>query len=325
LDNSITIATTIAPTNIDVQQKAVASWLKLGFHVISVNSAAEVDLLKDSFPGVTFVTAARDASAVAGKPFIYFDDILKALEAGGSRICGIVNSDICLEADDNFPAFIAGHACNDLVFGSRMDIENPGATEGDEYAVGFDFFFFDRSLIGLFPPSDFCLGIPWWDYWAPLIPVIMGVPVKQLITPVAYHLKHPANWQPQFFETYGRKILHYLKVSGGLPYVDRELVGRITLADSQDGMTSFAEYVCEYIKRKSEPVFYAQPGSVERMAIISRGQYTAMQKKLSDLAECNKQLRVNGDNLAAQLEAMKNSRSWRLTKPLRWLGDRLKR
>lgn len=117
----ITVATSIAPRNLDHQQSAVASWLVLGFKVISLNSPAEIDTVQHHFPAVTFVSAHRTAQELTGRPFVYFDDVLKALAESGADICGIVNSDIMLDPPTGFTDFICKEATGSFVFGSRID------------------------------------------------------------------------------------------------------------------------------------------------------------------------------------------------------------
>jgi len=80
---------------------------------------------------------------------------------------------------------------NSAVFGSRIDIDSlDNLNEGTPFP-GFDYFFFDKQIIPCYPKTEFCIGLAWWDYWAPLIPLACKLPVKKLITPIAYHIKHP--------------------------------------------------------------------------------------------------------------------------------------
>ena len=62
-----TVATSIAPKGLELQRKAIASWLRLGFAVISFNNTAEVELLAPQFPEVRFVTVARDGLLYDGQ------------------------------------------------------------------------------------------------------------------------------------------------------------------------------------------------------------------------------------------------------------------
>ena len=94
--NVVIIATSIAPKNIERQQAAIQTWLDLGFSVVSLNTAEEVKQLQPIYQGVSFHTATRHGRQKYHKPYIYIDDILSYLQYHGTKICGIVNSDIYL-------------------------------------------------------------------------------------------------------------------------------------------------------------------------------------------------------------------------------------
>jgi ADP-heptose:LPS heptosyltransferase len=210
MSDVITIATSIAPRNIEIQAEAISSWLKLGLNVISVNTREEIDLLQRSFPGVSFAQITRNALSLTGKPYVFFDDILKILAATASNICGIINSDIILTANNAIYNFLNSNARQSFIYGSRVDVTSLEALNGKPYAHGFDYFFFDKSIIKFYPKSDYCLGAPWWDYWAPLIPIINGIPVKKLISPIAVHVKHTIQWSNDCHNYFGQRLANFL-------------------------------------------------------------------------------------------------------------------
>ena len=192
--SEITIATSIAPgANLANQQQAISSWRRQGFRVISVNCAEEIEVLAPHFPHILFVTASRDAREKFGKPYVFFDDLLRALHEQGTPLCGIVNSDIHL-LDTRLYQFVQQEAAGALLFGARLDVDSIEQCQQGEWYRGFDYFFFDQSIITLYPAEDFCIGLPWWDYWVVLIPLINSIPVKKLVSPAAYHVRHmPGN------------------------------------------------------------------------------------------------------------------------------------
>ncbi|MEG4074105.1 FkbM family methyltransferase [Microcoleus sp. Pol14C2] len=202
--NSVAILTSIAPGNIANQRAAVESWRSLGFEAVSLNSREEISQLQPIYENVTFHEVKRDARTEAGRPLVYLDDLFVYLRDCGTKICGIVNSDIRLEADGDLISFICKQAENAVVFGSRTDVDSPAEqAAGEIYAKGFDFFFFDKELLKHFPNSQFCLGLPWWDLWIPLIAQQKGLTVKYLETAIAYHLKHPVNYINDFWQKMG--------------------------------------------------------------------------------------------------------------------------
>ena len=207
----LTVATSIAPSQLAKQVNAIESWIKLGFDVVSINGKEEIETLKGAFPNVRFIQAKRDARNILGRPFVYFDDILEYLKQTDSEICGIVNSDIYLSGDENVVSFIRSQAKNSLVYGARTEVDSLENLSGQVYQKGFDFFFFDKSLISHFPKSDFCIGATWWDYWMPVILVLAGCPVKKLVSPFAYHVRHPYKWDEKQWFLMGVKLYGYLR------------------------------------------------------------------------------------------------------------------
>jgi tetratricopeptide (TPR) repeat protein len=206
----ITVATSIAPRNIENQQQAVASWRRLGFNVVSVNSPDEIAVVKEHFPDVEFVVATRDARQEFGKPYVYFDDLLERLGEHGAAVCGIINSDIHLRANPSFRDFLLDQALDSFVFGCRMDVPSLESAEGKPFTYGYDFFFFDRKFTAIYPREIFCMGLPWVDYWAVLIPALRNLPVKKLMTPVGYHIMHTLNWNEDIRKSLNRAIARYL-------------------------------------------------------------------------------------------------------------------
>ncbi|MEX2643857.1 MAG: hypothetical protein WD270_10410 [Acetobacterales bacterium] len=210
MSTPLVIGTSIAPKGIDSQRRAVESWLALGFEVLSLNVGEEIATLRPEFPGVRFVAAERTASARAGRPLVYFDDLLGALAATGRPVIGIVNSDVLLRADRALADYVAREARGAFLFGSRVDVDTPESEAGAMFEGGYDFFFFDRSLVGLYPKTDYSIGLPWWDYWAPMVPALNGVPLKRLTTPIAFHVRHDLNWQSDTWLYYASIFARYV-------------------------------------------------------------------------------------------------------------------
>lgn len=235
----LAIATSLAPRGVRNQQQAVNSWLAQGFRVVSLNAADEVTALQRLFPDVEFVPVTRDARGKYGKPYVYFDDFLAYFRECGDPVCGIVNSDVHLLSEYALPAFFAGEAKDGLVFGSRIDVKSLGQRQGSMYHAGFDFFFFDRKLLELYPAEEFCIGQPWWDYWLPLMALNRGVPVKRLMTPVAFHLKHPVQWQPEVRTQLG------LAMAKHIPTPTKY---------TADTIQDFLEYACGNIRKRAQNI-----------------------------------------------------------------------
>ncbi|WP_459815611.1 hypothetical protein [Geotalea toluenoxydans] len=270
----ITIATSICPSNIEMQQSAVSSWQALGFSVISVNNAKEKAYLQEQFQNVRFIVADRDASSIVGKPLVFIDDVLEALNRSGAQICGIVNSDIHLVGTDDFHSFITSALNGNLLFGPRTDISCMQDLSGEEYFGGFDFFFFDRSLIKLIPKTDFCLGAPWWDYWLPVILFTRGVQIVQLITPFAFHVNHPAKWSENTFEKMGRLFAGYLNEAGFSDSIDKDLLSAVRNSMSQRDLGPLSIFSLYFIKSRSKKIsHFSSPANVNKYATPAKDHY----------------------------------------------------
>lgn len=230
MSQNITIATSLAPgKEIEVQREAIFSWEKNGFTVISINCEEEVAFLKPYFPTVEFIQIFKDGRNQYGKPYVYVDDILNSLAKRESGICGIVNSDIHFTKKKLY-SFLLKEAVGSFVYGCRIDVEELINGRGKVIKEGFDYFFFDKSVIASYPSSALCMGLPCWDYWAVLVPLFSGIPVKKIMTPHAYHIEHNVNWNNETSKSlfYYLLLQHVRPLSAGAasPYYILEFIDR---------------------------------------------------------------------------------------------------
>ena len=233
---AIEIVTSIAPHGVDKQQRAVQSWLELGFQVTSLNVAAEIESLAPVFAHVNFVTPPRDGRPVCGKPLVYFQDIIEYQRERAATISGIVNSDIVMAGPHHTQELVEVAAHDGLLFGSRVDVESFDLLVGQWYLEGFDFFFYNRDVLDCYPPSPFMLGMPWWDYWAPAVPLIKGLPVKRLASPLCYHQIHPVNYSSDNYLRFAHEYLQSLTTV--LKTVDAALVPKLPIMEGAAAATS---------------------------------------------------------------------------------------
>jgi len=198
-DDTITVATSIAPRGIEKQLNAINSWRRLGLQIISVNSSDEIEYLSSIFSEVTFIQTDRTAADILGKPFVYVDDLLKALRATCSRICGIINSDIILNNSEDILPFLRRECRNTLIYGQRNEIKTLSSSNLTPYYYGRDYFFFEKGFIDCIPSSNFFMGTPWWDWWFPLIAVSAGIRLVQPLELIAHHLSHRQAWEANHY------------------------------------------------------------------------------------------------------------------------------
>ncbi|MFO1270970.1 MAG: glycosyltransferase family 2 protein [Rubrivivax sp.] len=196
---TLTVGTSLAPQGEARQQRAVASWRALGFEVVSFNVAAEIALLQPRYPGVRFVEVTRDGRERTGKPLVRVDDVFAWFRASGLRHGGFVNADIVLQPADRegFLASLRTNVEGAMVFARRVEVDSFDHLEGRFYPTGFDAWFWDREVLSAFEqPTDYYVGFPHWDYYAVLMPLVHGFPVRQFACPVAFHETHPMYYDP---------------------------------------------------------------------------------------------------------------------------------
>lgn len=227
---SFCLATSIAPGNAENQSKAVKSWLREGFHVVSINCRREIEELSGLYPQVRFVESNRDARDKFAKPYIYFDEFLDFFKSSGYKRFGLINSDIVLTPlTGEVKDLLLKHTDRALLFGCRMNVDSVEAPhDGLMYHQGFDFFFFDEHYLHLFPRSNFCIGLPWWDYWAVMVPVLKGLPARRMLAPIALHRKHEVKWDPNIWKSLGEEFAQFLKPV--LSFTDLKNMAHVSVA-----------------------------------------------------------------------------------------------
>lgn len=210
--NGVKLVTSVAPHNIESQRRAIDSWLHAGFSVTSLNIEPEIAQCRGAFPDIDFQPVVRDARPECGRPLVYLDDIFAFLKRHGSDVCGLINSDIHLRADEAKVRYVVDQARGSLVLACRTDVESLDNRIGEVYKHGYDVFLFDRAILDLVPSSKFCLGQPWWDYWFPsrFFRPPRPIPLKLVTFPFAAHVKHSSNWnRDRNFEKYGLYCMQF--------------------------------------------------------------------------------------------------------------------
>jgi glycosyltransferase involved in cell wall biosynthesis len=226
IEKNFVLATSISPHRQYNQFKAVETWLKAGFKVLSFNERNEISQLEASFPSVDFVEVDRTARPLVGKPLIFIRDILANLKDRGYHNCGIINSDISFINSTGILDACSYHlTTHDAIFASRIEVQQPerqifnniyggpSLKFGPIYIWGFDLFLFSDSSVkklleSLLENSNFALGVPWWDYLIPSKAIQLGMKIGLLHPPPISHLTHAANYDWRSWQYYGHQYLH---------------------------------------------------------------------------------------------------------------------
>ncbi|HEX2927774.1 MAG TPA: glycosyltransferase family 1 protein [Ruminiclostridium sp.] len=202
---NITIATSIKTLgNLAIQQKAVGSWLALGFRVIAVNFGSDIETMRRLFPGVEFY-AAETVQAL--KERVCFNDIVSCLEKQGSEICGIVEPDVYLSGESFYPAVLK-ETVQGAVCGTRMELASLEWNTQDHFQR-FGYIFFPCSLLQQYPKEDFYMGMPGWEIWALLMFLKMGIAIKHITAPVAYHIVTEEEYRTKDWLAWGKRMIQF--------------------------------------------------------------------------------------------------------------------
>ncbi|EMG37884.1 Tetratricopeptide repeat containing protein [Desulfocurvibacter africanus PCS] len=267
LGRRVCIATSIPPKHTGTTRACVSTWLSAGFEVLSVNPAEELPLLESRFPEVRFVAAPRDGREHFGKPLVYIEDMLKALQETGADVLGIVNADIAFCRGGDFLGFVIRQAEGGMLFGPRVDIARPDAQTAGMYHCGFDYFFFDREAVPDLSDSGFCIGVPWWDIFFPYAFLLQGLPVRMNLSPVAYHLAHDVHWSVRDFNRMG---LRFAQMTSGLFGVQdpAAVMAKCTASTLNTFIHSQARSACEVLFKRCASLYYDDSLFAEIMAPV---------------------------------------------------------
>ncbi|HEX2927768.1 MAG TPA: hypothetical protein VHP38_16165, partial [Ruminiclostridium sp.] len=240
VQDKIPIVTSLTPDHLEIQKKAMQSWQRDGFKVISVNSLEQIPLLQPYFEGIEFAATIGDTRKQY-KPYTYFDDILTYFRQREFPLCGIISPDIYLN-QEGLSAFVLKEAKDSFVYGSVIEVDGLNDTSGTSYDKGFDYFFFDRKVLAYYPRQEFCMGMPWWDYWAVLVPLMRKFPVKKILSPIALHRKHANTWDQETWLSLGTVLSSHFHPPFTL---------------SRETMTRFASETLTIINTLSETIAYS--------------------------------------------------------------------
>ncbi len=201
--DKILIGTSIVPgQRLDVQRAAVESWLSLGFKVVSFNHRGEIARLDEfnrDFPDLEFIPLVRTAMLLANRPVPYISDMIGYFKSTTLPISGIINSDIIFDQNPDLEGFVRQQAAEGFFYGARLDVASLDATVSRPDPYGFDYFFFPPDMNRVWPESHFCLGMPFWDHWFPLMPLLAGHAMRKPAAPIARHADHEVSRDDSFF------------------------------------------------------------------------------------------------------------------------------
>ena len=196
------IFTTINPNgNFESQNEAISSWSNR-YNVYSVNTRKEIESIKDIYPNVIFIET-NDTFNYNGKKLIKLNSILSSIEEiSENETVAIVNSDIIL--NENIELNInKRYLINGVFIGTRYELDG---NKKYPFIHGYDIFIFNSKYSNIFKNDKYVIGMPWWDYWVPIVTMKKGLNLYHIKDEVIYHRTHDTNYDMEIWKKFGEKL-----------------------------------------------------------------------------------------------------------------------
>lgn len=197
--------TSIAPRHYheNRQYECVATWLKYG-EVYSINSKAEIDVLKEVYTFVNFIETTDTHEDKFGKPYVGLNALLYNMTQLGGGV--LINSDIELTPDEGkFNQCIDIFNTNPKTFLHlhRYNFDKSKYTSLI-YKDGVDVFFLRPEHLAVLPKTEYCIGHCYFDIWIPFWLKMNGFSLTTIKQPIAYHKNHPAQYKHEDWDYFGQ-------------------------------------------------------------------------------------------------------------------------
>lgn len=197
---NLNIVTSISPKNIEHQVNCINSWKKWSSTIYALNTKSEIAILKTHFPFITFIESYRDASPIYNKSYMYIDDIMNVTQWMDNDVIAIINSDISFEDElfnHNIHLDIISKATSSFIYANRYDVKSDSKSL---YKLGFDMFLFPPKFIDCIPKNNLAMGVPWWDYYLPMVSLLTAYPTIHWLNKYIVHQSHSTNYSDTLYE-----------------------------------------------------------------------------------------------------------------------------
>jgi hypothetical protein len=241
------IFTTINPNgNFDAQNEAMSSWASK-FNIYSVNTKQEINTIEDLYPYVNFIesentfdfdiTKFRTPPLTAlniKKRLVKLNAILDSInKTDGKHFC-IVNSDIILKSDKLSNLFLDKYLSDGLIISTRYELEGDKITK--PFSSGYDVFIFDKKNINMLYNDNYVIGMPWWDYWVPIIS-LKNLKLYHIDEKVFLHRTHKTNYNFGYWVRFGE-------------FLYNDIIVNIMNATSDMELYDFCDIIKKHIEKK---------------------------------------------------------------------------
>lgn len=183
-------------------EETVKLWNRVGATLVSVNFTEEANehpLLANNI-GVSIVDCGpRSHSKYGSRHLVPIDILAKVIHSRthDCQIAGIINADIRPNLLYNWQDIFSLVNGNEVHIFKRLEDDCSSMQwEFDPFApyvYGYDMFLFDITTLppSIHNPELFCFGVPWWDYWFPLmLKAEHGFKVISHDRPLVLHATH---------------------------------------------------------------------------------------------------------------------------------------
>ncbi len=195
----IVLGTSIAPNNIEQQLICIQSWIDNGFCVVSCNTPEEIEILKPycSDMAIRFAKVECRLDSLRTKKLPFIHDILVNVFQATDRIGGFCNSDIYIDnMSKELYQFICHETKSSFLFVRRNEIGNFDDIKKMNWKLhfdGIDMFLLDKRFHSDFFDEGFFVQ-SCWDSCILLKAKMKGIPIKELMNPIAFHKRHSQKW-----------------------------------------------------------------------------------------------------------------------------------
>jgi hypothetical protein len=319
----------LRPEELDYQRSCIASWRTAGFDVATVNGHAEVERIRSLELDAEIVPVRE-----AGKPVI--SDILACAKERNCQYAGIINADCTLLPYPELARRMTEELHGAIAIVERLDVDDHLMPQPDSCS-GFDAFFFDMAVIPTGFDRNFKMGVPWWDYCFPMAAAARGARIVNIGTPLLTHRMHHHSWSEEERESVGRLFWSFLRnwrATGreNFPSLGSDLDdlwSEDTLTTTQLAVVGLACF--RWLQRqRSERAQRFLPADLQPIEALFHAQRIALNELNQNAALLDLELKSRKAEAMLEyqlaearkrIDAVEQSRSWRLTKPLRDIGE----
>jgi hypothetical protein len=309
------------------QRECIASWRRLGFDVVSLNARAEIEALLPLGYEVTFKEVASSRPRIS--------DFLAVVKEEPAAVAGIINADCMMVANAAAISLVLQSARQGLVLVERLNIGADDVKATGVSCCGFDLLLFATQVLDdLEFDREISIGTPWWDYWFPIAYRLAGGELFSAPAPLLMHLDHPQSWSWEAWFAHGRKMHESLARNGGsgssLPFVKHDRTNELSDTDVRYLTTA----AFQWLKTVARVIQVDDPSAwlwcsflagIDSAAKHAREAERGFEESERGLEEAKRDFEEAKRGFEVAERRLKNSLSWKVTRPLRGVEKKLSR